>query len=155
MKSVISWTFLVYFLVLFAERAQSIIRTVASGKGLLSPNLTATMHAPEEAFDLTAQYIRICGGGAIVIISYNLIGGIFRGIGDSNTPLITVLIACVCNIVGDLLLVAVFGMGTAGAAIATVGAQLISVILSLIMIAHKQLLYVKNKVNFNKENPHS
>ena len=87
---------------------------------LLCRPLSAVMNAPAEAFDKTASYIRICGFGSLFIIAYNLIGSIFRGIGDSNTPLMTVLIACVCNIAGDLLLVAVFHLGTAGAALATV-----------------------------------
>lgn len=101
--------------------------------------LAAIMHAPEQAFNLTASYIRICGGGMLVIIAYNLIGSIFRGIGDSRTPLITVAIACVSNILGDLLLVAVFHMGTTGAAIATVAAQAVSVVISLALIRKKQL----------------
>ena len=81
----------------------------------LAPQLAGVMHAPAEAFGHTTDYIRICGTGIIVIISYNLIGSIFRGIGDSATPFMTVLIACICNIAGDLLLVAGFGMGTRGA----------------------------------------
>lgn len=105
----------------------------------LAPQLAGIMHAPEAAYDLTVQYIRICGGGAVVIIAYNLIGGIFRGLGDSNTPLVTVLIACIFNIAGDLTLVAGFHMGTAGAAIATVAAQLISVVISYILISKKTL----------------
>ncbi|MBR0396844.1 MAG: MATE family efflux transporter, partial [Eubacterium sp.] len=80
---------------------------------VLCRQLSSVMNAPKEAFDETASYIRICGLGSFFIISYNLIGSIFRGIGDSKTPLMTVLIACVCNIAGDLLLVAVFRMGTA------------------------------------------
>ena len=106
---------------------------------VFASGLAGAMHAPPEAFALTADYIRICGMGAVVIIAYNLIGSIFRGIGDSKTPLITVMIACVCNIAGDLLLVAVFRMGTKGAAIATVFAQLISVAISLLLIRKKQL----------------
>ena len=106
---------------------------------VLAPQLASVMNAPAEAFDLTVTYIRICGAGAVVIISYNLIGGIFRGIGDSNTPLVTVSIACACNIVGDLVLVAVFHMGTAGAATATVAAQMISVAISLVLISKKTL----------------
>ena len=86
---------------------------------LMAGNLANIMNAPKEAFDLTVSYIRICVAGAIVIITYNLIGSIFRGLGDSVTPLITVAIACVCNIAGDLILVAGFDMGTKGAAIAT------------------------------------
>lgn len=61
----------------------------------------------EEAFDKTVSYMGICGSGMLVIIAYNLIGCIFRGLGDSRTPLVTVAIACVCNIAGDLLLCAV------------------------------------------------
>ena len=72
----------------------------------------------EEAFDKTVSYMGICGSGMLVIIAYNLIGCIFRGLGESRTPLVTVAIACVCNIAGDLLLCAVFKMGTSGAPIA-------------------------------------
>ena len=111
---------------------------------LLSKNLAAVMHAPAEAFDLTTTYIRICGAGIIVIISYNLIGCIFRGLGDSNTPLVTVLIACIFNIIGDLVLVAGFKMGTKGAAIATVVAQLVSVLISLVLIRKKKLPFEFN-----------
>ena len=111
---------------------------------LFSKNLAAVMHAPAEAFDLTTTYIRICGAGIIVIIAYNLIGGIFRGLGDSNTPLVTVLIACIFNILGDFVLVAIFKMGTKGAAIATVGAQLVSVLISLVLISKKKLPFEFN-----------
>ncbi|MDO4177487.1 MAG: MATE family efflux transporter, partial [Bacillota bacterium] len=106
---------------------------------LSASQLATVMHAPVEAFDLMKSYIRICGAGSVVIIAYNLIGSIFRGLGDSRTPLITVLIACLFNVAGDLLLVAVLGMGTKGAALATVFAQMISVIISLLLIQRKQL----------------
>lgn len=101
--------------------------------------LSQIMHAPKEAFSLTTTYIRICGAGFIVIISYNLIGSIFRGLGDSKTPLLTVAIACVFNILGDLLMVAVFHLGTAGAAIATVLAQAVSVIISFLIIKRREM----------------
>ena len=104
-----------------------------------APALSRIMYAPAEAFAETVQYIRICGLGSVFIISYNLIGSIFRGIGDSRTPLLTVFIACICNIAGDLLLVAVFHMGTAGAAIATVAAQAISVGISLLLMRRREL----------------
>lgn len=97
------------------------------------------LHAPEEAFGETSAYIRICGAGAIFIVAYNVLGAVFRGIGDSKTPLITVIIACLVNIGGDLMLVAVFDMGAAGAAVATVAAQGISVVVSLIIIRGKEL----------------
>ena len=103
-----------------------------------APQLAGIMNAPEEAFDLTVDYIRICGAGMIAIIAYNLIGSIFRGFGDSHTPLMTVMIACFFNIVGDLTLVAVLHMGTSGAAIATVAAQLLSVIISFLIIRRRK-----------------
>lgn len=101
--------------------------------------LAAFMHAPEEAFSQTAAYIRICGIGTVFIAAYNVLGAVFRGIGDSKTPLVTVTIACVINIAADFLLVAVFHLGAAGAAIATVTAQAVSVLVSLYFISQKDL----------------
>lgn len=97
------------------------------------------MHAPEEAFAQTVAYVRICSAGTVFIVAYNVLGSIFRGIGDSKMPLITVAIACVLNIGGDLLFVSVFHMGAAGAALATVLAQAVSVVLSLLIIRRRQL----------------
>ena len=112
-----------------------------------APQISSIMHAPKEAFDKTAAYVRICGCGMIVIVAYNLIGCIFRGIGDSKMPLFTVAIACVCNIAGDLVLCAGFPMGTVGAACATVFAQLVSVAVSFGFIRKKQLPFVFKKEN--------
>ena len=112
-----------------------------------APQISSIMHAPKEAFDKTAAYVRICGCGMIVIVAYNLIGCIFRGIGDSKTPLFTVAIACVCNIAGDLVLCAGFHMGTAGAACATVFAQVVRVVVSFGFIRKKQLPFVFKKEN--------
>ena len=113
---------------------------------VFAPQVSSLMNAPEEAFQKTVNYIRICGG-MLVIVAYNLIGCIFRGLGDSRTPLITVAIACVFNVAGDLLLCAVFGMGTAGTAIATVFAQIVSVIVSFILISKKDLPFTIKKEN--------
>lgn len=110
-----------------------------------SDYLAAFMHSPAEAFLQTSGYVRICGIGTTFIIAYNVIGAVFRGIGDSKTPLLTVAIACVINILGDLLLVAVFGMEAAGAAIATVSAQAISVVCSLYLIGKKKLPFAFSK----------
>ena len=65
---------------------------------IFAPQVSSLMNAPEEAFHKTVEYIRICGGGMLVIVAYNLIGCIFRGLGDSKTPLITVAIACLFNL---------------------------------------------------------
>ena len=111
------------------------------------------MQAPEEALDLTVLYVRICGGGIFFIIAYNVISSIFRGIGDSNMPLVFVGIACVVNIVGDLLFVAVFGWNVAGAALATVMAQAVSVVLSLVIIRKRELPFTlkKEDIRFHAE----
>lgn len=101
--------------------------------------IAVLMQAPEEAIDLTVLYIRICGGGILFVVFYNFISSIFRGLGDSTLPLIFVSIACVANIFGDLFLVAGLHMNVAGAALATVGAQAISVILSIVIIRRKTL----------------
>ena len=114
---------------------------------VFAPQISGIMNAPEEAFGKTVAYVRICGVGMLVIVAYNLIGCIFRGLGDSRTPLVTVTIACVCNIAGDLLLCAVFGLGTEGAAIATVFAQVVSVIASYFFIRKKELLFELKREN--------
>ncbi len=101
--------------------------------------IARVMNAPEEAFTQTVRYIQICGGGSLCIVAYNLLSAIFRGMGDSKSPLIFVSIACVTNIVGDITLIDVFHMGAVGAAIATVAAQAVSVILSLVLIKKKGL----------------
>ena len=105
----------------------------------LARPLALLMQAPAAAVDLTVEYIRICGMGCVFIIFYNLISCIFRGLGNSRLPLLFVAIACVVNIAGDLLLVAVLDMNVAGAAIATVAAQAVSVILSLVIIRRQEL----------------
>lgn len=97
------------------------------------------MRTPAEAFDATVLYVRICSAGSVFIVAYNVLGSIFRGIGDSRMPLVTVAIACVFNIAGDFLLVGIFGMATAGAAIATVLAQALSVIISVLIIRRQKL----------------
>lgn len=112
---------------------------------VFAPQVSSLMNAPEEAFEKTVDYVRICGSGMLVIIAYNLIGCIFRGLGDSRTPLLTVAVACVCNIAGDLLLCAVWKMGTRGAAFATVFAQIISVIVSFLVIRKRELPFTMTK----------
>lgn len=113
---------------------------------IFAPQAMALFKLPQEAMGEGVIYTRICSVGFIFIVAYNLVGSILRGIGDSKTPLITVAIACVINIAGDLLLVAVFHMAAAGAAIATVLAQAISVIVSLLIVKKKGLPF-----HFGKE----
>ncbi|MBQ5448973.1 MAG: MATE family efflux transporter, partial [Treponema sp.] len=115
--------------------------------------LAIIMQTPEESLELTVLYIRICGAGFIFITFYNFISAMLRGMGDSNTPLIFVAIACAVNVTGDLLLVAVFKMNVVGAAIATVVAQAVSVVLSLAIIKKRSIPFKieRRYLNFGSE----
>lgn len=104
-----------------------------------SNSLAILMQAPIEAISLTSFYVKICGAGIFFIITYNVLSAIFRGLGDSKSPLVFVAIACLVNIIGDLIFVAIFHMDAAGAAIATVLAQAISVILAFVMLKRREL----------------
>ena len=77
--------------------------------------ISSLMQAPAEALDLTASYVRICGSGIFFIVAYNMLSALFRGLGDSRSPLIFVLVACIVNVIGDLVLVAGFHLDAAGA----------------------------------------
>lgn len=112
----------------------------------------ALLQTPPEAMDEGTVYVRICSLGMLFIVAYNVCGSIFRGIGDSKTPLIAVSIACAVNIGGDLLLVGVFHMAAAGAAIATVIAQGISVVIAVSIARKKSLPFELSRkmIHFDK-----
>ena len=110
--------------------------------------ISGLMQAPAEALDSTARYVGICGGGILFIVAYNMLSAIFRGLGDSKSPLIFVLVACIVNIVGDLVLVAGFHLDAAGAAIATVAAQAVSVVCAVVMLAKKKLPFQLRREDF-------
>lgn len=110
--------------------------------------ISVLMQAPAEAVDLTASYVRICGGGIFFIVAYNVLSAVFRGLGDSRLPLLFVLIACIVNVAGDLILVAGFRMDAAGAAIATVLAQALSVVLAVLLLLKKDLPFAIVKSDF-------
>jgi len=113
-----------------------------------APGIAILMHAPEEAMKATVTYIRICAGGSVFIVAFNVLGSVFRGIGNSTLPLISVSIACTVNIICDLILVAGFHMATAGAAIATVFAQFSSVVISLVIVSKQKLPFSICKDDF-------
>ena len=110
--------------------------------------ISILMQAPAEAVDLTASYVRICGAGIFFIVAYNLLSAIFRGLGDSKSPLLFVLVACIVNIIGDLVLVAGLHMDAAGAAIATVTAQALSVVFAVMLLLKKDLPFAITKKDF-------
>ena len=124
---------------------------VAIAVPLLARPLCALMQAPEEAFRQTVEYVSICAAGALFIVAYNVLGSVFRGMGDSRTPLFTVLVACVANILGDLLFVGGFGMAAAGAALATILAQGVSVALCLLVIRRRGLPFSFSRRNLRPQ----
>jgi putative efflux protein, MATE family len=106
---------------------------------LFARPIATIMQTPAEAFSSTLKYTMICYAGTVFIVGYNIIGGIFRGLGNSRLPLISVAIACVLNIIGDLILVGGFGQGAAGAAVATVISQALSVLISIVIFKKQEL----------------
>ena len=115
--------------------------------GLARP-ISVLMQAPEEAVNLTASYVRICGSGIFFIVAYNLLAAVFRGMGDSKSPLSFVFVACVVNIIGDLVLVAGLHLDAAGAAFATVFAQAVSVVFAVVILLKKDLPFNIRKQDF-------
>lgn len=115
--------------------------------------ISVLMQAPVEAVDLTTSYVCICGSGIFFIVAYNLLSAIFRGLGDSKSPLIFVLVACIVNIFGDLILVAGFHLDAAGAALATVFAQAVSVVCAVVILLKKNLSFSirKSDLRFNPQ----
>ena len=86
------------------------------------------LSVPEEAVNGTAAYLMICFAGIPFITAYNIISSIFRGMGDSKSPMYFVAIACIINIALDYLLMGVFSLGPSGAALGTTLSQMCSVL---------------------------
>ena len=96
------------------------------------------LNTPSEAYEGAYEYAMICILGIIPIYFYHIISAIFRGLGDSKHPFIFISVACGLNIVLDVVFVLWLDMGVGGAAIATVIAQLVSVLLSVVVLAKKR-----------------
>lgn len=100
--------------------------------------IVTLMQVPEEAVRPAEEYLFICAVGMIFVAGYNMVSGILRGLGDSKTPMVLVIIACIVNIIGDIVLVGPLQMGAAGAAIATSGAQAVSFLFSLVVLRRRK-----------------
>lgn len=112
---------------------------------LFARPISVLMQAPQEALALTASYVRICGCGILFIVAYNVLSAVFRGLGDSRSPLLFVLVAFLVNVAGDLVLVAGLHLDAAGAALATVLAQAVSVGCALAILRRKKLPFTFRK----------
>lgn len=95
-------------------------------------NIVSVMSTPVEAVAETRSYLTICFIGVPFIVAYNIIASIFRGMGDSKSPMYFIMVACVVNVVLDFVLIGGCDLGAAGAAVATVLSQTISVIVALV-----------------------
>ena len=100
--------------------------------------IVSVMSTPVEAVSGTVTYLTICFIGIPFITAYNIISSIFRGMGDSKSPMYFIAVACVANIILDYLFMGVFGLGPAGAALGTTISQAISVLVSLIVIIKRK-----------------
>ena len=117
------------------------------GQLAAEPVLTL-LNTPSEIMGWALQYLRIMILGVPILMSYNLLACILRSLGDGRTPLNAMIVAALCNITLDLLFVLVFQWGIAGAAIATLIAQLISSIYCLFRIRRIDFLHL-NRENFS------
>ncbi len=111
---------------------------IAAVLGFFAGPLITAMQVPDAAVQEAEEYLLICALGMIFVGGYNMVSAIMRGLGDSKTPMLLVAIACVLNIIGDIVLVGPFQMGAAGAAIATVFAQAFSFLVSLVILYHRK-----------------
>ena len=116
---------------------------------LLRGQICSLLHCPPEAFERSTAYVGICGAGIYFIIFYNVLGSVFRGMGDSKTPLLSVAIAAALNIAGDIAFVKYLGLGAAGAALATVISQGVSVIVCAAIIMKRGLPFEFGKESFS------
>lgn len=110
--------------------------------------IVSVMSTPEEAVRGTITYLTICFIGIPFITAYNIISSIFRGLGDSKSPMYFVAIACVANIMLDYLFIGGMNLGPAGAALGTTLAQTISVLVSFYIISKRQTGLSLNKTYF-------
>lgn len=117
---------------------------------ILTRQIVSAVSTPPEAADGTAAYLTVCFIGIPFITAYNIISSIFRGMGDSKSPMYFIAVACAANIVLDYLFMGVFHLGAVGAALGTTVSQAISVAVSLTVILKRRSISVK-KSDFKPE----
>ena len=109
--------------------------------------IVSVMSTPAEAVNGTVTYLTICFIGIPFITAYNIISAIFRGMGDSKSPMYFIAVACIANIVLDYLFMGALKLGPAGAALGTTISQAISVLVSVIVIIKRKSV-VLSKTDF-------
>lgn len=114
--------------------------------------IVSVMSTPEAAVNGTVTYLNICFIGIPFITAYNIISSIFRGMGDSKSPMYFIVVACVANIALDYLFMGAFQLGAAGAALGTTISQAISVVVSLLVILKRKSVVLR-KSDFKPHRP--
>lgn len=124
---------------------------------IFEQSLLRLLDTPDEAYGQARQYMLICSLGLLFIYGYNALSAIMRGLGDSRTPMIFVIIACAINIILDLVLVAGFHMGAGGAAFATIFAQGCSMLFCILYLKRHDFMYDfrPSSLHFMKEEFHT
>lgn len=112
---------------------------------LLVRPIVSVMSTPIEAVDGTTAYLTICFLGIPFITAYNIISSIFRGMGDSKSPMYFIAVACLANIGLDYLFMGAFHLGPAGAALGTTISQAVSVFVSLLVILKRKNMMLKKE----------
>lgn len=118
---------------------------------LLVKPVTSIISTPTDAVPGTINYLTICFIGIPFITAYNVISAIFRGMGDSKSPMYFIAIACVANIILDYIFIGALHLGPAGAALGTTLSQTISVVVSVVMILKRNTGIRLSKCDFKLE----
>lgn len=107
----------------------------------LEQPLLSVLKTPAESFDLTMEYVAICAAGNIFVCGYNAISAILRGYGDSVRPMVFVGIACILNILLDIIFVKYCGLNVAGTALATIISQAVSMGIAIIHLKRSNFIF--------------
>lgn len=107
---------------------------------LMVKPIVSVMSTPTEAVEGTSAYLTICFIGIPFITAYNIISSVFRGMGDSKSPMYFIAVACVFNIILDYIFIGIWELGAAGAALGTTLSQTISVIVSFAVILKRRMI---------------
>lgn len=125
---------------LFSVLSGAAFLVISAAGFLFSRELMALLHTTADSIDMASEYLRIIFLGFPFLAVYNVYSAALRGIGDSRTPFLSILISSLMNVGLDLLFVAVFPWGVAGAAIATVLSQAVMTVFTVWYSARKHAL---------------
>lgn len=116
-------------------------------------SIVSLVDTPHEAVAGTESYLMVCFMGIPFIMAYNVIASIFRGLGDSKSPMYFVAVACVVNIILDFLFIGYMGLGPLGAALGTTLSQMFSVVVSLVAIRRHREAFDVHREDFRPHRP--